>query len=82
MGLEARCHADVQPWGVAIVPKISDEPMETKQVTLFKADLDYLRGLYSSQLGVNRAIRTIVRIWITHSKAKANEMIDEEELSQ
>ncbi len=64
------------------MPKISDEPMETKQVTLFKADLDYLRGLYSSQFGVNRAIRTIVRSFVNHSKAKANEMIDEEESSE
>jgi hypothetical protein len=61
------------------MPKISDEPLEAIQARLFKSDLDYLRSLYSGSLGVNKAIRQIVRSFVTHTKAEANKAIDETE---
>ena len=61
------------------MPKISDEPMEAIQVRLFKKDLDKLRTLFSGHFGVNKAIRTIIRTYVTQADAAANAAIDEAE---
>lgn len=61
------------------MPKITDEELEAIQVRLFKNDLDYLRSLYRGSLGVNKAIRQIVRGYIAHTKARAAEAIDARE---
>ena len=64
------------------MPKITDEELVAIQLRLFKKDLDKLRKLYGGQFGVNKAIRTIVRSFITQAEEKANKIIDtaEEEL--
>jgi hypothetical protein len=58
------------------VPKITDKPLEMIQVRLFKEDLDALRALYAGNLGVNKAIRTIVHVFVAKSNAEANKAID------
>lgn len=64
------------------MPKISEKPLEAIQVRLFKEDLDALRALYAGQFGVNRAIRSIVHTFVTHTQATANRQIDEQEMEQ
>lgn len=61
------------------MPKITDEELETKLVKLFKTDLDFLRTLYTGNFGVNRAIRNIVRAYVTHARAKADAEINSSE---
>ena len=61
------------------MPKITDEDLEAIQVRLFKKDLNYLRRRYAGQFGVNKAIRQIVRAFVTHAEANANALIDEAE---
>lgn len=58
------------------MPKISDQPLELLYVRLFKSDLDELRKLYRGNLGVNKAVRTIVHIFVSRSKAAADKVID------
>lgn len=60
------------------MPKITDEELEAIQVRLFKKDLDYLRSLYRGSFGVNKAIRQIIRTFITQTQASAARMIDAE----
>ena len=62
------------------MPKIADEPLEAIQLRLFKSDLEVLRKHYAGQFGVNRAVRSIVRAFITQTKAKANNVIDKTEV--
>jgi hypothetical protein len=64
------------------MPKITDKALTALQVRLFKEDLDYLRELYAGQFGVNRAIRTIVHSFVTHTKAEANKTIDRMETKE
>jgi hypothetical protein len=61
------------------VPKISEEKLIAIQVRLFETDLKYLRSLYGDSFGVNKAIRTIVRSFVTQSRARAAQIIDEKE---
>ncbi len=61
------------------MPKISDEKLVAIQVRLFESDLQYLRALYGSQFGVNRALRTIVRSFISQTRANADEVINKTE---
>lgn len=61
------------------MPKITDEDLEAIQVRLFKADLDYLRSMYRGSLGVNKAIRTIIRRDVRLMRASAAAEIDEAE---
>ena len=58
------------------MPKITEEELEKKQVALFKADLDYLRSLYGQSFSVNKAIRTLVRVYVRQIRAKSNAEID------
>jgi hypothetical protein len=58
------------------MPKITEEPLEAKQVILFKKDLDALRQIYGPSLGVNKAIRTIVRMFVKQTTANAGAVID------
>jgi len=58
------------------MPKITDEPLQNIQATLFKSDLDYLRKLFKGHIGVNKVIRSIVRTHVNHMRAEANEAID------
>jgi len=59
------------------MPKITDEALEALQIRLFKKDLDALRRLFGKSIGVNQAVRTIVRTFVNQAEAKANVMIDE-----
>lgn len=59
------------------MPKITEEPLTVTQVRLFSADLAKLRQLYGSTIGVNQAIRVIVRSALKQIEAKAAEEIDE-----
>jgi hypothetical protein len=61
------------------MPKISEEELELIQVRFFKKDLDYIRRLFGNDLGVNKAIRSIVRSFVVNSRAKADKAIDEAE---
>jgi hypothetical protein len=61
------------------VPKISDEPLQNIQATLFKSDLDYLRSLFKGHVGVNKVIRTVVRTYVNQVKAEAAKRIDKAE---
>lgn len=58
------------------MPKITDEELEAIQVRLFKNDLDYLRTLFKGSFGVNKAIRNIIRTYVTHVKANADARIN------
>lgn len=59
------------------MPKITDEPLEVIQVRLFKRDLNKLRSMYKGDIGVNRAIRTMVRSIVKQIDAKADAAIDD-----
>lgn len=59
------------------MPKISEEPLEAKQVKLFKSDLEYLREMYGDTIGVNGAIRTLVRTFVRNTRAKTDKTINE-----
>jgi hypothetical protein len=61
------------------MPKITDEPLDTIQLRLFKSDHDTLRRMFAGHVGVNKAIRTIVRTYLRQAEAKANAAIDAEE---
>lgn len=61
------------------MPKISDEPLQNIQATLFKSDLDYLRSLFKGHVGVNKVIRTVVRTYVNQVKAEAAKRIDKAE---
>lgn len=61
------------------MPKISDEPLEAIQLRLFKSDLTFLRTMHRGNIGVNYAIRTILRSYIMQTKAAADKKIDEME---
>lgn len=61
------------------MPKITDEELEAVQIRFFKSDLDYLRVLFRSNLGVNKAVRNVVRSYVIHAKAKAAQTIDNAE---
>jgi hypothetical protein len=62
------------------MPKITDEPLEAIQIRLFQKDLDYLRSIFKGNIGVNRAMRTIVRSYVAHAKATAATLIDQTEV--
>lgn len=62
------------------MPKITDEPLEAIQLRLFKSDLDKLREMYSGSFGVNKALRTIVRSFLIQTQAKADKLIDQDEI--
>ena len=61
------------------MPKITDEPLQNIQATLFKSDMDYLRSLFKGHVGVNKVIRTVVRSYVNQIKAQAAKEIDEAE---
>ncbi len=61
------------------MPKIAEEPLTAIQLRLFEADLVALRRLYGQDVGVNAAIRTIVRVFLRQVDAKANSVIDGQE---
>jgi hypothetical protein len=61
------------------MPKISDEPMEAVQARLFKKDLDYLRAVFSNNIGVAKAVRQIVRSFVTNAQATAAMQVDTNE---
>jgi hypothetical protein len=61
------------------MPKITEEPLTAIQVRLFEADLAALKRLYGQDVGVNAAIRTIVRVFLRQVDAKANATIDSQE---
>ena len=65
--------------GPNLMPRPVDEPLTAIQLRLFKADLEKLRHLYGDTLGVNKAIRNIVRAFIRQTEAKANAIIDAKE---
>ena len=51
------------------MPKITEEPLVRIQLRLFESDLAELRQIYSQTIGVNDAIRTIIRSFLTQAKA-------------
>jgi hypothetical protein len=61
------------------MPKTSEEPLEAIQLRLFKRDLESLRKLYGGSFGVNKAIRTIIRAYLTQVEEKSRQLIDENE---
>jgi hypothetical protein len=58
------------------MPKITEEELVPIQVRLFKADHNKLTALYSRDVGVNAAIRTIIRSYLRQVDAKAAAEID------
>lgn len=64
------------------MPKISDEPIEAIQLRLFKSDLDYLRQMFRGHVGVNKAIRTIIRSYVVQTRASADAAIDAREAAE
>lgn len=64
------------------MPRITEEPLEAIQLRLFKKDLDFLRRTYKGSVGVNKALRAIIRSYVTQVEAKANAVIDEAERSE
>lgn len=65
----------------AKIPKITDEELVKIQVRVFKADYDQLTVLYgqNGQIGVNAAIRTMVRSNLRQLNAEADRKINEQE---
>lgn len=59
------------------MPKISEEDLQRVLILLFKSDLEFLTEMYGTNIGVSKAVRTMVRTHITQIKAKANKTIDE-----
>lgn len=59
------------------MPKITDEELEPIQLRLFQKDLIYLRSLYKDTVGVNKALRTIVRSFVNQTRAKTDAAIDD-----
>ena len=58
------------------MPKITDEPLTVIQLRLFTSDLNALRRSVGTTLGVNKAIRTMVRAYVRRMEARANAQID------
>jgi hypothetical protein len=58
------------------MPKITEEPLEAIQAKLFQSDLNYLRGLFKGNIGVNKALRQIVRSYVLQTKAQAAAQVD------
>jgi hypothetical protein len=58
------------------MPKIIDEPLTSLQLRLYTKDLAKLRVLFSSNVGVNQAVRVIVRTYLRQAEAKAAKAID------
>jgi hypothetical protein len=58
------------------MPKPMEEPVVAIQLRLYETDLEFLRKYYGPTIGVNNAIRNIIRSYIRHTKAKADELID------
>jgi hypothetical protein len=63
------------------MPKITDQPLETVLIRFFAEDLEFIRANFGKNLGVNRAVRTIVHTFVTQAKATAATTIDELERS-
>jgi hypothetical protein len=61
------------------MPKITDEELTLIQVRFYKKDIDMLKRLYGGDFGVNKAIRQIIRTFVTQAEARANAIIDEAE---
>ena len=61
------------------MPKIMEEPVTPIEVRLFTSDLNKLRQLFAGNVGVNKAIRTIVRTYMRQVEAKAATEIDQAE---
>lgn len=59
------------------MPKITDEELEPIQLRLFQKDLIYLRSLYKDTVGVNKALRTIVRSFVNQTRARTDAAIDD-----
>ena len=59
------------------MPKISEEPMTKVLAQPFASDLEFLRQMFSKNIGVNAAIRNIIRSYVIHTKAEAAKHIDE-----
>ena len=58
------------------MPKLESEPLEAIQLRLYRRDLETLRALYGSTLGVNRTIRTIIRTFLKQKESRANITFD------
>ena len=61
------------------MPKTSDEPLAKIQLRLYSSDLTALRAIFSRTIGVNDAIRTIIRTYLRQVEAKAAITIDNQE---
>jgi hypothetical protein len=58
------------------MPKISDEPLEFVKVRLFQRDLIQLKRTYGATIGINKAIRTIIRSHVIALNAEVIRQID------
>jgi len=58
------------------MPKAVDEPLVAIQLRLYEKDLLFLRQYYGQSVGVNDAIRNLIRSFVKHTQAKADAMID------
>lgn len=61
------------------MPKITEEELVVLPIRLFKADHEELKKLFGNGFGVNKAVRTIVRTFVTQAKARATAAIDAQE---
>jgi len=58
------------------MPKLEEEPLVLLQLRLYESDVKAIKSLYGSTLGMNKAVRVIVRTFLRQVDAKAKEEID------
>ena len=58
------------------MPRREIAPIKRTHVWLFSDDLEWLRDTYGDKIGVNKAVRSIVRAFRQKVEAKAQAQID------
>lgn len=58
------------------MPKITSEPLVGVYIRLYKKDYAQVKKLYGEEFGVNRALRAILRSFLTQTEAKTRLAID------
>lgn len=62
------------------MPKIFSEPVVQLKLRLFESDVAILRSVYKNDIGVNAAVRNIVRRYVRHLTERTTRLIDETEV--
>jgi len=58
------------------VPKITEKPLVKMKLRLFEEDYERLRTLFGPNIGINKAIRSIVHSFLNQTDAKIRDKID------